>query len=73
MKRENEISLTSWNALDEILQGSEPRMLSAAGDGAATASEGTVSCRIVRGPMMESTALCAIALPPPNAIPEEIK
>jgi hypothetical protein len=34
------------------------------------ASETTVSCWMVRGPITASTALCATALPVPKAIPE---
>ena len=35
----------------------------------AEAGEATVSCLMVRGPATASTALCAMALPPPNAKP----
>lgn len=66
--------LTSWKALECMLQESA---LTAVGAGAAAAAgadpESTYSCCTVRGPMTASTALWATALPVPNAMPGESK
>lgn len=60
---------TSWNALECALHASEPPTLFMVGADEAAASEATVSCWMVRGPITASTALCATALPVPKAIP----
>lgn len=61
---------TSWKALEWKLQASA--FIAGAAGAAAGASVARVSCWMVRGPNTESTALCAMALPVPNAIPERI-
>jgi hypothetical protein len=48
----------------------ESVFIDGAAGAAAAASETTVSCWMVRGPITASTALCAMALPVPNAMPE---
>ena len=52
-------------ALDWSTHASEPVDT----DAAEGTEEATVSCLMTRGPIIASTALCAIALPPPKAIP----
>ena len=60
---------TSWKALAWVPQASEPPILLVVGVGAAEVEETTVSCWITRGPIRESTALWAMALPVPKAMP----
>lgn len=59
---------TSWKALEWMLHESDGVAL-AIGVAEAAASETTVSCWMVRGPITASTALCAMALPVPKAMP----
>lgn len=64
-----EMELTSWKALYWLPHASEAPTLFTGRVGAAEGAETTVSCLTTRGPVKASTALWAIALPLPKAIP----